>query len=115
MIHSSMIYSLFHRIQVRTFTCSFLTFKAVLTTVLLFPLGNEFLERYNDSNDNSKEGEMSDAILKNRLDLIKMGISLAVQWLGLHASISGDMGSILSWGNSDPTGHGAWCSQKKKT
>lgn len=41
----------------------------MLTTVLLFPPGSEFLKPYDDSNADSKEGETSDAILRNILDL----------------------------------------------
>ena len=41
-----------------------------------------------------------------------MGNSLAVQWLGLHASTAGGMSLIPGWGTK--IRHAAWCSQKKK-
>ena len=40
------------------------------------------------------------------------GNSLAVQWLGLHASSAGGMGLIPGWGTK--ISHAVWCSQKKK-
>ena len=39
--------------------------------------------------------------------------SLAVQWLALHTSTAGGMGSILRWGTRNPTCHVAWSPQKK--
>ena len=38
--------------------------------------------------------------------------SLAVQWLGLHASTAGDKGSIPGWGIKIP--HAVVCEAKKK-
>ena len=35
-----------------------------------------------------------------------------VQWLRLHVSRAGDMGSISSWGTK--VSQAVWCSQKKK-
>ena len=39
--------------------------------------------------------------------------SLAVQWLGLYASIARGVGLIPGWGTKTP--HAMWCSQKMKT
>ena len=39
------------------------------------------------------------------------GVSLVVQWLRLHASNAGGMGSIPAWGAKSPTCNIAW--QKK--
>ena len=38
--------------------------------------------------------------------------SLVVQWLGLHTSTTGDLGSILGQDTKIP--YASWCSQKKK-
>ena len=38
--------------------------------------------------------------------------SLAVQWLALHTSTAGGMGSILRWGTRIP--HAMWCGPKEK-
>lgn len=46
--------------------------KTLLTTVLLFPPGNEFLERYDDSREDSKREKLQHNIEK-KLDLIKAG------------------------------------------
>ena len=42
----------------------------------------------------------------------KEGTSLAVQWLGLHASTAGGSGSITGWG-TDPPGCAAQPKKKK--
>ena len=41
-----------------------------------------------------------------------MGASLAVQWLTLHASTAGGVGSIPGQGTKIP--QAAWCGQNKK-
>ena len=41
----------------------------------------------------------------------KVGTSLAVQYLRLHASSAGGTGSISGWGTK--VIHAMWCSQKK--
>ena len=48
----------------------------------------------------------------NKLKIDLPGNSLAVQWLGLHASTAGVTGSIPGWGTKIP--HATWQSQKKK-
>ena len=40
------------------------------------------------------------------------GTSLVAQWLRLHSSNAGGMGSISSWRTKSP--QAVWCSQKKK-
>ena len=40
------------------------------------------------------------------------GTSLVVQWLRLHASNTGGLGSIPGWGAKIL--HAVWCGQKKK-
>ena len=42
---------------------------------------------------------------------MRIGNSLEVQWLGLHASAAGDTGSIPGWGTKVPQATG--CGQKK--
>ena len=43
--------------------------------------------------------------------ILEFGVSQVVQWLRLHASTSGGMGSIPGLGTKIP--HAAWCGQKK--
>ena len=43
---------------------------------------------------------------------VKTGTSLVVQWLGLHASNAGDMGSIPGWETKMP--HATWHAKKKR-
>ena len=43
---------------------------------------------------------------------VKTGTSLVVQWLGLHASNAGDMGSIPGWETKIP--HATWHAKKKR-
>ena len=52
--------------------------------------------------------ERSSLRIQNRT----VGTSLAVQWLKLHASTAGGMGSTSGQGTRIP--HAAWCGQKKK-
>ena len=40
----------------------------------------------------------------------ELGNSLVIQWLGLHASTAGGIGSVPGWGTKIP--HALWHSQK---
>lgn len=44
------------------------------------------------------------------MEKVFLGNSLAIQWLGLHASRAGTMGFIPSWGTKPP--QAVWCGQK---
>ena len=46
------------------------------------------------------------------IEYVAQGNSLAVQWLGFHASTVGGMGLIPAWGTKIP--HSPWCGQEKK-
>ena len=50
---------------------------------------------------------------ETRIRTTMSGNSLAVQWLGLCASVAAGLGLIPGWGIKIPQAHGMWCSQKK--
>ena len=50
--------------------------------------------------------------MRSKFKTKALGNSLAVQWLGLHASTAGDTGFIPGWGTKIP--HAARHSQKNK-